>query len=97
MSRGGRGRRRSGPPSEKRNLATISLTLSVLVAVGGFGYFWWHGDLLAGVVVGAILLAAGLWEYRTKARHLQDEERAEGTAEGTTGATAEEHRERERS
>ncbi|WP_290814828.1 hypothetical protein [Halovivax sp.] len=74
-------RLRRVPPSRKRALATISLGLSILVALAGVGYFWWRGDPVTGVVIGAFILVAGAWEFWRKAGELHEEEKAETEAE----------------
>ncbi|XVH32659.1 hypothetical protein ACNS7O_05585 [Haloferacaceae archaeon DSL9] len=75
-----RRRLRRVPPSRKRALASISLGLSILAALVGAGYFWWRGDPVLGVFVGVLVIAAGVWEYWTKAVELHAEERAETEA-----------------
>jgi hypothetical protein len=49
--------------------ATVGLGLSIVFAVAAFAYFALAGTPLRGAVLGALVLAAGVWEYRRK---LQD-------------------------
>lgn len=74
-------RLRRVPPSRKRALATVSLGLSILAAVVAVGYFWWRGEPLTGAVIGLLVLAAGAWEFWSKAIELHEEEKAEAEAE----------------
>lgn len=57
----------------KRGWAKIALGLSLLFAVGAFGYFAVAGAPLRGAALGVLVVVAGYWEYRRK---LQDERAA---------------------
>ena len=68
-----------------RGWAKVTLGLSLLFAVGAFGYFALSGAPVNGAVFGTIIVIAGYWEYKRK---LQDEivaERVEAEAEAEEG------------
>lgn len=71
-----------------RGWAKLTLGFSLLFAVGAFVYFALGGAPLNGVVVGLLVVGAGVWEYR---RRLQDERAAKRYE-----AEAEEHQRRGR-
>lgn len=71
-----------------RGWAKVTLGLSMLFAVGAFVYFALGGAPLNGVLVGVLVVGAGIWEYR---RRLQDERVAKRYE-----AEAEERRSRDR-
>ncbi len=62
------------PRAPRRGWAKITLGASLLFAVGVFVYFSLAGAPLNGAVVGALIVVAGIWEYRRK---LQDQITAE--------------------
>lgn len=72
---------RRSPPSKKAGLAKLSLGLSLFGAGASIAYFWWRGDVLTGVGLALLFVAAGVWEYRAKRLQLFEEERAEAEAE----------------
>lgn len=51
-----------------RFLARLGFGISVVGAVLAFGYFWWRGEPVLGVVAAVVIALAGLWEYRQKVR-----------------------------
>lgn len=62
------------PRTPRRGWAKVTLGLSLLFAVGAFAYMSLTGRPLAGAALGALVILAGIWEYRRK---LQDQITAE--------------------
>lgn len=65
--------------------ATVGLGLSIAFAVGAFAYFALAGTPLRGAVLGVLVLAAGVWEYRRKLRDTAVAESYEAEAEAQKG------------
>jgi hypothetical protein len=61
--------------------ATVGLGLSIVFAVGAFAYFALAGTPLRGAVLGVLVLAAGVWEYRRKVQDTIVAESYEAEAE----------------
>ena len=59
----------------------MTLGLSLLFAVGAFGYFALSGAPVNGAVLGALIVVAGYWEYRRKRQDEIVAERFEAEAE----------------
>ncbi|WP_332898125.1 hypothetical protein [Haladaptatus sp. CMSO5] len=55
---------------KRHGLATVGLGLSIVFAVGAFGYLALNGAMVEGVALGVLVLGAGVWEFRRK---VQDE------------------------
>jgi len=62
-----------GDTESKQGWAKIALGLSLLFAVGVFGFLAVAGSPLRGVAVGLLVIVAGYWEYKRK---VQDERTA---------------------
>lgn len=66
---------------QRHGLATISLGLSVIFAVGAFAYFALSGAVVKGTALGILVLLAGAWEYRRKVHDSITAETYEAKAE----------------
>lgn len=77
-----------GSETPTKGWAKVSLGVSILFAVAGFGYLSMLGRPLNGVALGLLVLVAGYWEYRR--RHQDERAAAQYEAE------ADQHRERRR-
>ncbi|ESP88468.1 hypothetical protein [Candidatus Halobonum tyrrellensis] len=64
-----------------RGWAKVTLGVSLLFAVGAFGYFALAGAPVNGAILGAIIVVAGVWEYRRKLRDEIVAEKFEAEAE----------------
>jgi ABC-type bacteriocin/lantibiotic exporter with double-glycine peptidase domain len=69
------------PRAPRSGWAKITLGLSLLFAVGAFVYLSLSGAPLAGAALGALVVAAGIWEYRRKLQVQITAERYEAEAE----------------
>lgn len=69
------------PRVPKQRWARATLGLSLLFAVGVVGYFAIAGAPLRGVVLGAVVLGAGYWEYKKKLHEKRVARRYEAEAE----------------
>lgn len=67
--------------TSRRGRAKVTLGLSLLFAVGVFLYFWFGDNPYRGTVLGALVVVAGVWEYRRTMRDLVKTERFEAEAE----------------
>lgn len=61
--------------------AKVSLGISILVAAGGFLYFWLQGELVTGVGLAILLTAAGIWEHRRRIQDIRASEQFNAEAE----------------
>lgn len=59
--------------ARSRGRARVAFGLSVLAAAVAVGWFWYRGDPVTGVGLGALLVGSGYWEFR---RRLADARRA---------------------
>ncbi|MFB6188575.1 MAG: hypothetical protein ABEI57_01710 [Halapricum sp.] len=69
------------PRAPRRGWAKITLGVSLLFAVGAFAYFAFADKPLNGAALGALLVVAGIWEYRRKLKDQITAERYEAEAE----------------
>jgi hypothetical protein len=69
------------PRVPKQRWARATLGLSLLFAIGIVGYFVIGGAPLRGVVIGAVVLGAGYWEYRKKLQEKRVARQYEAKAE----------------
>lgn len=69
------------PRTPRRGWAKISLGLSLLFAVGIFGYLSLSGVPLYGAAFAVFIILTGIWEYRRKRKDAITAERYEAEAE----------------
>ncbi|GEM_PF-1571866 len=62
-------------------LAKISLGISLLLATGGFLYFYIQGEYVTAIGAGVIFVLGGLWEYRRRRQDVASADRYERDAE----------------
>jgi hypothetical protein len=65
----------------RRGRAKISLGLSLVFAVAAFAYLTLTQTIYHGTVLGALVVAAGYWEYRRTMQDVVAAERLEADAE----------------
>lgn len=65
----------------QRGWAKVSLGVSMLFAAGAFAYFLLQGRVITGAGFGAIVVIAGIWEYRRRLQDLRASNRYEAEAE----------------
>lgn len=66
---------------KRRGRAKISLGLSLVFAVAAFVYLSLSQTVYHGIVLGALVVAAGYWEYRRNMQDVIAAERLEADAE----------------
>ncbi|MBP1923421.1 hypothetical protein J2751_002463 [Halorubrum alkaliphilum] len=69
--------------ARSRGRARIALGLSALAAAVGIAWFWYRGDPVTGIGLGALLVGSGYWEYRRRLADARRAARAESDVENS--------------